>query len=342
VRRGAKHLGVNRYAAAVACLALLALPCAPAQAWARVRPQEEACPIAHIRLNVSYSCALEFTLEGSNGYKITVSGDPGGGRDSVQLSADSHSGEAVYLTSGKVSANRIEARFGKLGAVSVQFRPSGRQRRVKVPGKCFPRRPPMVSSRLGSFVGRIEFRGEQGYTRVSASGADGGVGDPLTNTPSKISCDTRESAGERKRELESISLEAASPSPEVSFSASRLFGHRSLGDLLGEPVAADDDYLFLAASAEREGRMLIFRSTGALGGPKEFSFDDALTSATVRPPAPFTGTGSFLRNADGSTSWTGDLAASLPGLGAVDLTGGTAELSTVAKHLEQLEEKIKP
>lgn len=341
MRREIKLVGSNRQTAfiAVACSFLLVLLCAPALAHARRRPQEEACPIAHIRLNVSYSCALEFTLNGSNGYKITVSGDPGGGKDSVQLSADGPSGEAVYLTSGKVSSNQIEARFGKLGIVSVRFRPSGRQRRVKVPRKCFPRRPPVVTSRLGSFVGRIRFRGEHGYTRVSVRGAKGGVGDPLANTPTKLSCEFRESAGERKRELESVSLDATAPSGDVSFSASRLFGHRSPGVLPGKP-AAPGDYLFLVASGEREGRMLIFRSAGALGGPEEFSFDDALTSATVRPPAPFTGTGNFVRNADGSTGWTGDLAVPLPGLGVVDLTGGKAELATVAKRLEQLEEKL--
>lgn len=30
---------------------------------------EEACPVARIRLNVTYACAAEFTLEGSNGYR---------------------------------------------------------------------------------------------------------------------------------------------------------------------------------------------------------------------------------------------------------------------------------
>jgi hypothetical protein len=86
--------------------------------------------------------------------------------------------------------------------------------------------------------------------------------------------------------------------------------------------------------------MRILRFAAALGGSETFVFDESLTSATVRPPFPFTGSGSFLRNPDGSISWTGTLAVSLPGLGSVQLTGGKAELATVAAHLKQLEEEL--
>ncbi len=340
MRRGATLASGIRPRVAIACLVLLALPCASASAHVRALSGEEACPIAHIRLNVSYSCAAEFTLKGSNGYRITVSGDPGGGKDSIELTATGRSGEVNYIASGRVTADRIEAKLGKLGRISVRFVPSGRQRRVKVPKKCIPERPPVVSSRLGSFIGTIRFRGEHGYTRVSARSAEGGVGDPLANTPKRLTCQFHESAEERKRELESVSLDASSSATGVSFSTLRLFGNLRDG-LLGKPAAPGDDYLFLAASIERAGRMSIIRSAGASGGSEGFSFDDALTSATVRPPSPFTGTGNFVRNADGSTGWTGDLAVPLPGLGVVDLTGGRAELATVAKHLEQLEEKLK-
>jgi hypothetical protein len=61
----------------------------------------------------------------------------------------------------------------------------------------------------------------------------------------------------------------------------------------------------------------------------------------VQPPSPFTGSGDFLRNADGSTSWTGSLAVPIPGLGTVKLTGGKAELATVAEGLNSLEEELK-
>jgi len=299
---------------------------------------EELCPIAHVRLNVSYSCAAEFTLEGSNGYRITVSGDPYS-KDSVQLSAETPSESAEYIVPGRVTADGIEARFGKLGSISVRFRPSGRVRRVRVPKKCFPKRPPVVTSRLGTFAGTIRFRGERGYTQVSARSARGGIGDPLANVPQKQICRFRESAEERQREDESVSLDASLPGHGPFFSAFRL-----LGDWQALPamqVAPGDRFAFLVIGLERVGGMTVYRSAGALGPSEDFVFDASLSSATVRPPAPFSGSGSFVRNADGSTSWTGDLAVLLPGLGTVGLTSGKAELATVAKHEEQSEEEAK-
>jgi hypothetical protein len=97
--------------------------------------------------------------------------------------------------------------------------------------------------------------------------------------------------------------------------------------------------LFLAGAGEKMGQMRNLRFAVALSGPESFAFDEALNSATVSPPVPFTGSGSFLRNPDGSTSWTGTLAVDLPGLGSVPLTGGKAELATVATQLKQLEEE---
>jgi hypothetical protein len=292
-------------------------------------------------LNVAYSCAAEFTLRGSNGYRITVSADPEGGPGAVQLSAEGHSGTVQYSAPGTVTGATIKARFGRLGRVSVRFEPSGLERRVRVPRKCMKERPPVVSSTLGNFVGTIKFRGERGYTRVSAHGAKGGIGDPLANTPKKLQCDFRESEAERERERESVSLDGSPPGAGISFGAFRAFGNFAHLVLPHEPSPPQGSrYLFLAFATERAGQMSIFRTAAALGESRDFVFDNALTSATVRPPSPFTGSGSFLRSADGSTSWTGTLGVLLPGLGTVGLTGGEADLATVATHLKHLEEEV--
>jgi hypothetical protein len=324
----------------VACLlAVCGAPdAASARAGAPVSPEPEACPIQHVELNVIYSCATEFTLRGSHGYRITVAADPSGRDDEVQLTAQStRGGTAEYRVSGAVTRTTIKANFGRLGKIAVRFRPSGRERRVRVPRKCQKERPPVVSSRLGSFVGTIEFRGERGYTHVVAHSAKGGIGDPLANTPKKLQCDFRESNAERKRELESVSLEGSPANSRVSFSASRLFGGSALLIPPGEKMPEGNGYLFLAFASERTGRVSISRTAGTLGESKDFSYDESLTSATVRPPSPFTGTGTFHRNADGSTTWTGSLAVPLPGLGTVGLTGGKASLATVATRMHEFE-----
>lgn len=314
---------------------------------ARARPKApmtyptEACPVHRFETNVGYTCAAEFTLRASNGYRITVSADPEGRFDDVQLSVEGRSGWAQYTVSGKVTANTIKARFGQLGRVSVRFEPSGRQRNVRVPKKCMKERPRVVTSRLGKFVGTIKFRGERGYTQVSAHSAQGGTGDPLANTRKKLQCDFRESDSERERELESVTLDGSPPGTGVFFSAFRLFGSLPGLKESGKPIPPKGDrYLFLVLAGEKAGRMSILRTTGALGDSQDFVFDDALTSATVSPPLPFTGSGTFLRNADGSASWTGSLSVPLPGLGTVQLTGGEAKLQTVAAGLNELEEEL--
>jgi hypothetical protein len=324
-------------------LVLLGLPtAASARPDTPVSLAPEACPVAHIVFNVTYDCTAEFTLRGSNGYRITVSAEPSGGSGEVELSAEGHSGAVQYLAPGTVTATAIKASFGRLGKVSVRFRPSGAERRVRVPKRCLKGRPPLVTSRLGSFLGTIEFRGERGYTQVSAHRARGGIGDPLANTPKKLTCEFRESDAERKRELDSVSLDASPPGTGISFGAFRLFGSWSHQTLPGEPSPPRGDrYLFLASATEKSGRMSIVREAAAVGGSEDFAFDGALTSAKVTPPFPFTGSGSFLRNADGSTGWTGTLSAPLPGLGTVRLTGGGAQLETVASHLKRFEEEAK-
>lgn len=315
----------------IALSAVLVLAPLPSLGVAAVKPltggAPEPCPVAHIRLNVTYSCALEFTLPASHGYRITVSADPGGGLHSVQLIAESRSGTAEYLVSGTVTSTKLVASFGKLGRISVRFRPSGVTRSVRIAKSCLKERPPLVSSRLGSFRGTIVFHGEHGFTRVAASHARGGVGDPLTNTAKKKpQCEHHESAAEKRRELEAVSLDGAPSNSTVAFTAF--------------PAPKGSAYAFLAYAAERAGKMFIARYAGVGGGAEDFVFDDALTTATVTPPAPFSGTGNFRRNPDGAVEWSGDLAISLPGLGQVKLTGGKAELATVATHLKQLEEEI--
>lgn len=322
--------------ALVAAVFLLFLPTASARAVPHVPASLKACPVKKLELGAAYYCQLEFTLQSSDGYRLKVAGEVEEG--GVELSVEGPEGTAQYITShAQVTATSIRASFGHLGEVSMRFHPSGSERHRHISKKCLKDRPATISSRLGLFVGTFKFRGERDYTHAVARRVAGAIGDPLTNTPTKkIPCDFRESGAERRREEESVSLDAAASKPRVSLSVFRLFGSlRKSTSALGHGA-----YLFLAAASERAGGLSIIRSNGAVAGSSDFAFDSALTTATVTPPAPFTGTGTFQRNSDGSTAWTGDLAIPLPGLGLVGLTGGHAELATVATHLEQLEEKL--
>lgn len=320
------------------------LGAAPAAASVRpvgqaISPSQAACPIRHVVLNATYSCVDEFTVRGTGGYEITVSAAPGSRH--LEVTAESPEGVVEYLAPAKVTAGAIRARVRRIGRIAVHFRPSGHERRVKVPKNCLKGRPPVVTARLGRFVGTIELRGERGYTTVDAHGAAGGVGDPLADVPRKLECEVDKTKAQARRELRSIQFEGAPVREGIFFDAFRLFpSFQPLPSWRPHPPPDRDHYGFLAAAIEGRGRVIIVRAAAAFGGPPTFSFDESLASAAISPPAPFTGTGTFLRGADGSTSWTGSLAVRLPGLGTVPLTGGKAELATVAAQRKRFDAEL--
>jgi hypothetical protein len=299
-------------------------------------PASEACPVVEVEFNVAYDCQFEFEVPSSNGYRISVVAEPG--HSGAEIKTSGRAGEATYITkNGKSTATSINASFGKFGKVSMQFRPSGHPRKRNLSKKCDPNRPASVSSQPGEFVGTFRFRGERGYTHVIANRVRGALGDPLTNEATRpIRCEFHESAAERKRELGSVSLDVNSRHPNVSFSAGEVIGNfrSTVGASSSRPI------LFLASSFERSGALSIFRLAGAIGAPSVFSFDQALTQATVTPPAPFAGSGHFRRSPTGEPEWSGSLSVALPGLGRVALSRGKAELATVADHLKHFEEEL--
>ncbi len=72
----------------------------------------------------------------------------------------------------------------------------------------------------------------------------------------------------------------------------------------------------------RSGTYRSLRIVAKRSRPSRFRFDRALRTATVVPPAPFSGTATFRRGAKGSVpTWSGSLAVSFPGQPGVPLVG---------------------
>jgi hypothetical protein len=68
---------------------------------------------------------------------------------------------------------------------------------------------------------------------------------------------------------------------------------------------------------EKRGAIAISREIILWSGPTAFGFDRNLRSATLSPPAPFSGRASFQR---AGAAWGGDLSVDLPGRSDVPLT----------------------
>jgi hypothetical protein len=289
----------------------------------------EACPVGHIVVNVTYYCNSEFSLRGTNGYRITVSGEPTVTHrpQGIQLSAVQGDTSVEYFGHAEITPNSIRASFGRRGTISVRFRPSGKLRRVRLPKDCRKGRAPVVKARLGNFVGTIRFRGEGGYTQVVAHSAQGGVGDPLAISSEESKCGTFTGeffghGNETTQELKAVILSASIPQKGVTFLATTealplTQKDSSAGTTGAEPLACT----FVALVAERAEQIGILRAVGVDGPTSDFTFDSSLTTATVTPPGPFIGTGNFRRRANGSTSWMGSLSVPMPGRGAVRLAG---------------------
>lgn len=216
----------------------------------------------------------------------------------------------AYVTRGTVTRHRIAASFGHYGRVDVRFHPSGRVTTSDPQRHCTG--PDHYTRRLGVFAGTVRFRGEKHYVSTEAHRARGRI-----RTPLQLACRHFFFALDNPAAL-------ARPVPQhPSFEATALnVGHR-------EATAGTEFFayrfgratLFLAMSDENTGRMAKIRYGFATSHSKRFSTNDSLTTATVRPPAPFHGTGSYAAAADGTTTWKGGLSISLPGAPHLSLAG---------------------
>jgi hypothetical protein len=207
----------------------------------------------------------------------------------------------AYVARGTVTPNRIAASFGKFGRVDVRFRPSGR-----AVGSHFGRRckgADHFTSRFGVFVGGVRFSGENRYVAVRAHRAKGRVRSPL-----HLRCAQRRFQRPARSWARPIGQHPNSVRAFLTAGWRHAVSSTELLALRGRRTT-----LFLAISEESMGAMAEVRYGFATTPSKVFVVDDALTSATVEPPAPFIGKGIYHAEPDGTTSWAGSLAVSFPG-----------------------------
>jgi hypothetical protein len=245
-----------------------------------------------------------FELRGSNGYRIQVIT---AGRQLVLLGASKGQVAASYAVEGNIHGDRIEARLGSLGRISVRFVSSSRsQRRGSRSKRCTD---PFDLVQKGRFLGTIKFAGERGYTKVDSRGARGFVFG-LPENPCGTQSATSSLALPPTRLTTHLVAVAKGGRKSYSLEASRFGG----------------DQISLSASIEeRRPRMDIFRvASTTVGGENAFVSSGVgrhPAHATLSPPKPFSGTGVFEEGSPPSSSWRGSIAVWLPGAGKVRMAG---------------------
>ncbi len=269
--------------------------------------------------------SASFTLRGSNGYAVDVSSQ--GGKVTLFVSERrppvatfTASGRPLPASSGNGASNMystraetpapgaVDANLGALGAIAVRFRPSGESAISTLRRVCG--RPLRVVRRLGTFVGTIRFNGEEGYTTIAATSAKGSVGTPLP-----ADCGGSDPATAEMPTALSSTFHAGPPAAATFLTAVDL----SSGSTFRAAIASGG-VSFRAQVEERNADGVVVMRRAYAGAPRaSFAFDQALTWATVRPPAPFTGNANFVAG-QGGPKWRGTLRVTFPGL-SVPLTG---------------------
>jgi hypothetical protein len=241
-----------------------------------------------------------FKLQSSNGYSIVVFGAPArrGRPAAVLIFVGGKRGSASYFAPARVTRTSIEAGLGDLGHIAVSFQPSGKSRTER--SQCGGR---SVSFDSGDYAGTIDFHGEEGYTDVEATRARGDL---------------------------KFLLDAICPAPGTSGIGPGLPGAelrvRPIGSQSGPSLSLIENdprapVRLEASIEERRGEISIERSTAMTAPRTAFDYDSPLRTATVRPPAPFSGEATFRRTAKTRNRWTGNLTVDLPGRSGVFLTG---------------------
>jgi len=258
--------------------------------------------------------SAEFSLPEANGYSIAVSSS----HTSTQIdvtqgrSGPRHLVFSDYTFRGSASRRGIHANLGHFGTIAMRFKPSGKIRTTKPPksskGCHGPRK---IVRHLGTFVGTFRFDSGDGYTTAETTEVSGSVGDPEAFICAFIVGGSGSGHHRRRHHIRPPSpyLGATTTHNGLGFAAAVLGRH-------GKRVS------FVASSTEKDGRASIRRWASVAGSRSEFQFDHGLSTATVTPPPPFSGTATFERGPKGSQpSWSGSLPVSFPGRPEVPLTG---------------------
>jgi hypothetical protein len=247
----------------------------------------------------------EIKLRASDGLVARL--DSEGGR--VGLEIHGHRQYVEYNVRGKVSESGVEARFGKLGEVSVTFTPERTIETTPPPPGCSG--DPWITQ-AGFFSGTIHFRGERGYVAIDAGRAKGTLG-----VNPDWHCPRRPAGGDRSRPVEEAEGEG-----DLATLTARAGDPRRIFSALAIRDSEEGNYTaFVAGTFEHREGMQIVRSAAATARTETFGFDHERGTAAVSPPWPFQGGARYRRDPRGPDRWRGSLRVPLLGAGTLALTG---------------------
>jgi hypothetical protein len=248
---------------------------------------------------------LTFGLE-VEGFTVGVFVSNNDGDVSATMIVNRGSRVAYYFTPAKVTAERVTARFGGLGELDYRFAPK-RNGSVDCTGS---------EGSEAVFEGTFNFTGENGYVHIAADHAEGS----FQIYPEPKNCP-------QKRLARRVVMYHPFYSDKGATLHARA-GSRAEGTM--REVSVFDDgrrgphrvFVFATMAEEREG-MTVARGVQMGAKSAAFRWNLEKGTATLRPPAPFTGSATFTRHGhNGHGTWKGSLAMPILGGEPAEMAGG--------------------
>ena len=271
------------------------------------------------------SLHLNFHLAASNGYAVSVHTS---GHRQIKIGVEKGDSFAIYTGLGHVSRKGIEADLGRFGQISLRFLPKSSARGA-VPDRVLP---PALRGRCkgrasvlerGLLVGNIRFEGEHGYVRAVSHRVKASLGRGYKRVCRRKSGARAEASAARgKVELFLLSLEAHRLGVErtlTMFSIPFPSKHGKRPDGITIAVALRKEKIDGVGTAK--ATLYFSDVVGLVVSPR----GKQPLSAEAKLPAPFAGTGVYLKEPGQEPTWSGDFGVHLPGSGLVPLTGDEFE-----------------
>ena len=249
-----------------------------------------------------------FRLKSSNGFTIkliALQGVMGSSTALAIVEVSDGPSSVSYATAATASEGSIDVDLGDLGHLAVSFHATGGTTTER--SACDKRHALHVEN--GYYEGTIDFHGEDGYTEVEASRAEGDARMLLD-----ILCGAESESG---------------TGPGLPGAELRVRGPRKSS--LPSMIAVENDprapVQLEAIAGEQRGEISIERTIRMKAPRTAFDYDGKLRTAVLEPSAPFTGRARFRRMGPHKNRWSGNLSVDLPGRSDVRLTGGKLRAS---------------
>jgi len=266
--------------------------------------------------------ATEFKLEGSNGYDIWVSAyaPRRDGKGWISFAVAGRNAAAFYrapaLVEGEAArdtlATVVKADLGSLGRVDLILNRSRREATFR-----WPCGGPEETYEPGLYEGTLEFKGEGGYTRATATA--------IPFAPSAFFFLAGGCGG-------SGSGESLGPGIPGARLKGLSFGHDRILTFQVNKNGPTAKTIYSASVRERHDGIFIHREVDGTAGPGAFRFDRDLETATLSASAPFSGSATLRRSHDSLLPrWRGDLKIAFPGH-TIPLAGPSVHVSLMHAH----------